>query len=276
MCPAHRNCNFTEISIPEFCSCSELSRYHSKWFLLSESATCCYRWCTSQRYKLFPLFLTRTTFRVGLLGIEMKKWVEFGKCATYLYFANVNGFDSWSLRKVCGTSRVVESWDLRADDWVTLHSMLLFCMTLPSLSAPSPGLPRVSSNLGTYLFEKCTICLMCYKQGVWLQASSLPGFTSCTRWDQDVCICFHKFLLWFGAFRGQRGCQSKLKQAASETFSSARYHPAAILRPSVGTLPFAPGPRKMKSTFSPLKSPAFPPDSAKGLSLGGAPRGTGI
>lgn len=187
----------------------------------------------------------------------MKKWVEFGKHATYLYFANVNGFDSWSFRKVRGTNRVVESWDLRADDWVTLHSTLLFCMTLPSLSAPSPGLTRVSSNLGTYLFEKCTINHMCYKQGVWLQVGSSPGFTSRARWDQDICICFHKFLLWFGALRGQRGCQSKLKQAASETLYSVWYHPAAILHPSVGTLPVAPGPRKMKGTISPLNLQPF-------------------
>lgn len=84
MCPAHCNCDLTKISVLGFCSCSEVSRHNSKWFLLSESASCCFRWRRTQPFKVFPLFLTRTTFKVGLLEMETEQRVKVGNCVTCL------------------------------------------------------------------------------------------------------------------------------------------------------------------------------------------------
>lgn len=83
VCPAHHNCDLTKISVLGFCSCSEVSRHHSKWFLRSKSASCCFRWLRPKRCNIFPVFLTRTTFRADLPEVEMKQQVEIGDCITW-------------------------------------------------------------------------------------------------------------------------------------------------------------------------------------------------
>lgn len=110
-CPANHNCNLTEISVLGFCSCSEVSRHHGKWFLLSESAGSCFGWHRSQAFQVFPLLLRRTTFRAGLPEMEMQQQVEVGGCVICLQFAVCQG--RWSSRKTYGDGRMGERWDLQ-------------------------------------------------------------------------------------------------------------------------------------------------------------------
>lgn len=110
-CPANHNCNLTEISVLGFCSCSEVSRHHGKWFLLSESAGSCFGWHRSQAFQVFPLLLRRTTFRAGPPEMEKQQQVEVGGCVICLQFAICQG--RWSSRKTYGDGRMGERWDLQ-------------------------------------------------------------------------------------------------------------------------------------------------------------------